>query len=105
VVAPPHELSYARHVYHVYAVRAPDRDDLQQALLAAEIHTGVHYPVPVHLQPAYADLGYQPGDFPQAERASRDVLSLPLYPELGDDQVRQIAAIVQAEGARLCQSA
>jgi dTDP-4-amino-4,6-dideoxygalactose transaminase len=105
MVAPPHELSYARHVYHVYAVRAADRDGLQQALLAAEIHTGVHYPVPVHLQPAYADLGHQPGDFPQAERASRDVLSLPLYPELGDDQVRQIAAIVQAEGARLCQSA
>jgi dTDP-4-amino-4,6-dideoxygalactose transaminase len=66
----------------VYAVRARQRDALQHALHAASIQTGIHYPIPVHLQPAYADLGYREGDFPESERAAREVLSLPLYPEL-----------------------
>jgi dTDP-4-amino-4,6-dideoxygalactose transaminase len=100
----PCEQPYARHVYHIYAVRSPDRDSLQQALLAAGVHTGIHYPVPVHLQPVYADLGYRQGDFPETERAARQALSLPLYAELRDDELQQIASVILAEGAVQCQT-
>jgi len=74
------------HVYHVYTVRVDDRDGVQRALSARGVHTGIHYPIPVHLQPAYADLGYKAGDFPAAESAAREVMSLPLYPELTLEQ-------------------
>ena len=88
-----------RHVYHVYTLRTPGRDMLAERLRAEGIQTGIHYPVPVHLQPAHADLGYRAGDFPNAERAAGEVLSLPLYPELTDDQVRTIARAVLAGAA------
>lgn len=78
-VAPPD----TEPVYHLYVVRHPHRDALQAHLQARGIGTLVHYPVPVHLQPAYADLGYGPGCLPATEAAAREVLSLPLYPELG----------------------
>jgi dTDP-4-amino-4,6-dideoxygalactose transaminase len=67
------------HVYHLFVVRHPDRDGLRCRLAARGVGTGCHYPLPVHLQPAYADLGYGPGSFPMAERVAREVLSLPLY--------------------------
>ena len=67
----PTEMPWARHVYHVYTLRTDDRDGLQAALQAEGIQTGIHYPVPVHLQPAYADLGYGRGAFPHSEAASR----------------------------------
>jgi dTDP-4-amino-4,6-dideoxygalactose transaminase len=85
----------SRHVYHIYAVRTGDRAALQQRLLEEGIQTGLHYPVPVHLQSAHGDLGYTEGDFPHAERAAREVLSLPLYPELAVEQANQVAAAVQ----------
>jgi dTDP-4-amino-4,6-dideoxygalactose transaminase len=88
------EMPYARHVYHIYAVRSASRDALQHALQVAGVQTGLHYPIPVHLQPAYADLGYREGDFPHAEQAAREVLSLPMYPELTTDQVETVAAAV-----------
>jgi dTDP-4-amino-4,6-dideoxygalactose transaminase len=91
----PAEMPYARHVFHVYAVRAPQRDALQKSLLAAGVQTGIHYPIPVHLQPAYADLGYKAGDFPIAEKLAGEVLSLPLYPELTDQQIGEVVAAVQ----------
>lgn len=75
-------LGDVRHVYHIYAIRHPRRDDIQAALQGNGIATGIHYPVPVHLQLCFADLGYRSGDFPHAEAAAREVLSLPLYPEL-----------------------
>jgi dTDP-4-amino-4,6-dideoxygalactose transaminase len=81
-VETPRQMEYARHVYHVYAIRTQDREGFAGALHAAGVQTGIHYPIPVHLQPAFADLGYGPGDFPHAEKAAREVLSLPLYPEL-----------------------
>jgi dTDP-4-amino-4,6-dideoxygalactose transaminase len=87
-----------RHVFHCYTVRTPWRDRLADHLRAQNIGTGIHYPIPVHLQPAHADLGYRQGDFPNSERAAAEVLSLPLYPELTDDQVRTVAAAV-LEGA------
>jgi dTDP-4-amino-4,6-dideoxygalactose transaminase len=87
----PRELPGRRHVWHVYSIRTPRRDELQASLTARGIATGIHYPTPVHLQPAYADLGYKAGDFPVAEAASREVLALPIYPELTDDQLREVA--------------
>ena len=95
-VETPKEMPWARHVYHVYTVRSDDRDVLQQALQAAGIQTSIHYPVPAHLQPAYADLGYARGSLPQSERASAEVLSLPLYPEMTDAQLEAVSRVVQA---------
>ena len=89
-----------RHVYHVYAVRTDDRPTLQAHLQAAGVSTGLHYPIPVHLQPAHRDLGYQNGQFPESERAANQVLSLPMYPELTDAQVDCVAAAVTAFQAR-----
>lgn len=93
-VVRPVEMSWARHVYHVYTLRADNRDALQAALLHQGIQTGIHYSTPVHLQPAYKDLGYGPGSFPESEKTARQVLSLPLYPELSDSQIEEVAMAV-----------
>lgn len=87
----PREMPWARHVYHIYTLRTKDRDALQAALQAEGIQTAVHYALPVHLQPAYADLGYSRGAFPQSEKAAEEVLSLPLYPEITDAQIQKVA--------------
>jgi dTDP-3-amino-3,4,6-trideoxy-alpha-D-glucose transaminase len=79
------------HVYHLFVVRHPVRDRLRERLHGLGIETLVHYPVPVHLQPAYADLGYPPGSLPATERAARTVLSLPLYVGLGEKGVDRVA--------------
>jgi len=95
-IVPPVERPGVRHVYHVYVVRASDRDGLRARLTEAGVQTGVHYPIPVHLQPAYRDLGYSSGDFPVSERAAGDVLSLPIYPELTNEQIETIAGVCRA---------
>lgn len=82
----PEEVYSNRHVYHIYAIRVMHRDRFQQSMTARGVHTGIHYPIPVHLQPAYADLGYRAGDFPRSEAAAREVLSLPMFPELTTGQ-------------------
>jgi len=84
------------HVYHVFAVRLDRRDEWRAHLAAAGVQTGVHYPVPVHLQPAYEDLGYRAGAFPVAEAVATEVLSLPLFPELTDAQVDRVGEIFRA---------
>jgi len=89
-------MPYARHVYHIYAIRTKQRKAWQEALLNQGIHTGIHYPIPVHLLPAYADLGYRAGDFPHSEQAAAEVLSLPMYPEITADQCEQVASAVLA---------
>ena len=91
VVETPAVMPYATHVYNVYAIRSPRRDAIRDALRAAGVETGVHYPAPVHLQPPYAGLGYGAGSFEQAEQAAREVLSLPIYPELSEQ--RQSAVV------------
>lgn len=91
----PREMDYARHVYHVYAVQCDNRDELQNRLAASGIQTGVHYPIPIHLQPAYASLGYKVGDLPVTEQLSERVLSLPLFAELTDDQQRAVADAIR----------
>jgi dTDP-4-amino-4,6-dideoxygalactose transaminase len=88
---PPH----ARHVYHVYAIELEQRDDVQKTLQTAGIGTGIHYPVPVHLQKAYADLGYGFGDLPVTEALASRFLSLPIYAELRPEQVAEVARELQ----------
>ena len=95
-VVAPVEMDYARHVYHVYAVRTASREALIAELNAQGVQTGIHYPIPVHLQKAYADPAFKPDDFPHAERAANEVLSLPMFPELTEEQVRQASGAVAA---------
>jgi dTDP-4-amino-4,6-dideoxygalactose transaminase len=90
----PRELPYARHVYHLYVVQAEERDRLRKVLEEAGVQTGIHYPIPVHLQPAFASLRYRGGDFPEAERQARHVLSLPIFPELTEDQIKRVVEAV-----------
>jgi dTDP-4-amino-4,6-dideoxygalactose transaminase len=87
--APP---AHSRHVYHVYAVRLEHRDEAQGVLQAAGIGTGIHYPVPVHLQKAYVDLGYRAGDLPVTELLANQFLSVPIYAELRPAQVSEVVA-------------
>ncbi len=91
----PLEMPAARHVYHLYTLRAEDRDGLQAALLAEGIQTAIHYAIPAHLQPAYAGLGYGKGSLPQAEAAARQVLSLPIYPEISTQVIFKVAETVK----------
>jgi len=90
----PTEVPGVRHVYHLYTIRAQERDGLQAALQDEGIQTGVHYSKPAHLQPAYANLGYAPNSLPESEKAAKEVLSLPLYPELNSAQVEFVAQAV-----------
>ena len=92
----PVEADYARHNYHVYAVRVARRDHLMKCLAEKGIGTGIHYPVPVHLQKAYADLKHKKGDFPISEACADSFLSLPMFPELTDAQVETVAQEVKA---------
>lgn len=87
----PLEMSYVKHVYHLYVIRVNNREKLQKRLAERGISTGVHYPIPVHLQEAYKDLGYTLGDFPVAEGYSDNILSLPMYPELTNAQIEIVS--------------
>src|SRR6202011_5439021 len=82
LVSTPYESPRTRAVYHLYVIRSRYRDQLQRHLAQAEIATQIHYPTPLHLQKAYADFGYNLGDFPVAERIASEILSLPMYPHL-----------------------
>lgn len=92
----PAEPEGGGHVYHLYVVRHPRRDELQSFLRARDIGTLIHYPLPVHLQPAYRDMGYAEGSLPETEAAAREVLSLPLFPELRDDEAAEVCAAVNS---------
>ncbi len=87
--------SHSRHVYHVYAVTVAGRDDIQAALQSAGVGASIHYPVPVHLQSAYAELGYGAGDLPVTEALARQFLSLPLYAELQPEQISKVVSELQ----------
>lgn len=88
----PQHASDRRHVYHVYAIHHPQRDQLQRFLAERDIQTGIHYPIPVHLQACFSTLSHKAGDFPQAEQAAKEVLSLPLFPEMTIEQQDQVVA-------------
>ena len=91
----PHEAPFAESVWHLYVVRHPRRDELKKFLEDNGVGCAVHYPIPLHLQKAYADLGHKPGDFPVAEKAARECLSLPIYPELTEQQIARVAAVIK----------
>jgi dTDP-4-amino-4,6-dideoxygalactose transaminase len=87
------------HIYHLYVIKIDDscpieRQQLQEQLTAVGIQTGIHYPIPCHLQPAFTNLGYQPGDFPEAEKLSQQILSLPMYPGLNSSQIKEVVAAI-----------
>ena len=90
----PHEPAWARAVYHLYVIRTENRDQLKHHLFEAGIATGIHYPMPLHLQKACRNLGYKEGDFPVTEKLALEILSLPVYPQLQLDQQRHIAKAV-----------
>lgn len=91
----PVQWGWAKHVYHLYVVRVQAREALRAHLLGKGIQTAVHYPVPIHLQPAYADLGYEVGDLPITEMLADEVLTLPLYPELPLEQVQEVIECIK----------
>jgi dTDP-4-amino-4,6-dideoxygalactose transaminase len=91
----PREAAYAESAYHVYVVRHPQRDKLKEYLDANGVGCALHYPLPLHLQKCYANLGHQPGDFPLAEKAARECLSLPVYPELTDVQIMRVVEVIK----------
>jgi dTDP-4-amino-4,6-dideoxygalactose transaminase len=95
-VRTPRERSGVRHVYHVYAVRVAARDGWHARLAEHQIQTAVHYPTPIHLQPAYRDLGYRGGDFPVSEGVANEVLSLPLFPEMTPAQIETVTRLLKA---------
>jgi dTDP-4-amino-4,6-dideoxygalactose transaminase len=90
----PYQPSYSKSVYHLYVVRTPYRDELQKYLNEAGVGTGIHYPIPVHLQPAYAFMGWKKGDFPKSEAVAEQVLSLPMFAGLTADQQKQVAETI-----------
>ena len=91
----PCEAGFAESAWHLYVVRHPRRDELKKYLEANHVGCALHYPLPLHLQKAYAHLGHKPGDFPVAEKAARECLSLPIYPELTDAQIQRVAEVVK----------
>lgn len=83
------------HVYHLFVIRHPNRDALQKHLKEKGIATGVHYPLPLHMQPAYSNLGYKEGDFPVTEKAAKEIISLPMYPEMTREAVTEVAEAIK----------
>ncbi len=98
-ITPMQNQSGDGHVYHLYVVKVQDecpleREQIQEKLADVGIQTGIHYPIPCHLQPAFSDLGYEMGDFPYSEKLAKQILSLPMYPGLTSSQVKEVAAIM-----------
>jgi dTDP-4-amino-4,6-dideoxygalactose transaminase len=96
----PADDDQTRQVFHVFAIRTPERDRLRERLQADGVETGIHYPIPVHLQPAFSSLGYRAGDFPFAERLAAEELSLPLYPEMAEEDVAAVSDAIVRHAAR-----
>jgi dTDP-4-amino-4,6-dideoxygalactose transaminase len=97
-VVAPYTADYAEHVFHLYVVRVEDRDGLRKYLADMQIFTGIHYPIPIHLQPAYEELGYELGDFPVTEKYAGQILSLPMFPEMMAAQVQVVADAMNKYG-------
>jgi dTDP-4-amino-4,6-dideoxygalactose transaminase len=91
----PKEMDYAKHVYHIYAIRTTNRDELIAKLGEKGVNCGIHYPVPVHLQNAYVSLGLKAGSFPVAEKVASEFVSLPMFAELTSEQIRYVADAVK----------
>jgi dTDP-4-amino-4,6-dideoxygalactose transaminase len=96
LVETPHEPEWARAVYHLYVIRVPRRDEVMAKLRERGVGVQIHYPIPLHLQPAYAELGYRQGEFPESERAAESILSLPIYPEMTQEQQEYVVDQLRA---------
>ena len=94
-VSLPSEAPDARSAWHLYVIQVAHRDDLRAHLTSCGIDTGIHYPIPIHLQPAYQDLGHKEGDFPISESCARSILSLPMYAKLGRAQIELAARSIR----------
>ncbi len=95
-ITTPYEADYAKHVYHLYVIRVENgRDRLRKELKSKGIATGIHYPIPLHLQPAYKYLQYKEGNFPITESGSKEILSLPMFAELHDEQIEEIVKLIK----------
>jgi dTDP-4-amino-4,6-dideoxygalactose transaminase len=92
---------WARHVYHVHAIESEFRGDIQRDLAALGIQTAIHYPEPIHLMTPYRDPAFPSGSLPNAERVASQILSLPIYPELPEAAVDEVAAAVRTSSERL----
>jgi dTDP-4-amino-4,6-dideoxygalactose transaminase len=90
----PHEVPGTKHVWHQYVIRSARRDALREFLTARKIGSEIYYPVPLHMQEALKGLGYKEGDFPEAERAAREVLALPIFPEIREDEQQTVVAAI-----------
>jgi dTDP-4-amino-4,6-dideoxygalactose transaminase len=86
----PHEVAGSRHVWHQYVIRSARRDPLREFLAARKIGSEIYYPVPLHMQDALKGLGYAEGSFPESERAAREVIALPIFPELREDEQQTV---------------
>jgi dTDP-4-amino-4,6-dideoxygalactose transaminase len=91
----PKEMDYAKHVYHIYVIRTKNRDELIAKLGEKGVNCGIHYPVPIHLQNAYQSLGLKMGSFPVAEKVASEFVSLPMFAELTEEQIRYTADMVR----------
>ncbi|MDO8885567.1 DegT/DnrJ/EryC1/StrS family aminotransferase [Candidatus Oleimmundimicrobium sp.] len=94
-VVTPFEADNVKHIYHLYIIRTKKRDELEKALKEAGIGTGVYYPVPLHLQEVYADLGYKWGDLPESDKASKETIAIPLYAELKKEQIESVVKVIK----------
>jgi len=99
-VVTPFEAEYAKHVYHLYVIRTEKRDELQEYLKSKGVGTGLHYPMPLHLQKAYEYLGYKEGDFPVGEECAKQILSLPMFPELTREEIEKVVSEIKTFFAR-----
>jgi dTDP-4-amino-4,6-dideoxygalactose transaminase len=95
-ITTPAEAIYAKHIYHIYAVRAANRDALMSTLAEKEIYCGIHYPIPIHMQDAYRFLRYKKGSFPIAEKCADEQLSLPMFPEISREQIKKVSDEIKA---------
>jgi dTDP-4-amino-4,6-dideoxygalactose transaminase len=96
LVTKPSQMAYGKHVYHLYVSRHPDRDGLKNYLEKEGVKTMIHYPFPIHFQEAYKDLNHASNSFPVAERLSREILSLPMFPQLKDEEVKRIVELINS---------
>ena len=91
----PTEAAYGRHVYHIFAIRVDHRDEVIEQLQSNHIQCGIHYPVPIHLQDAYIDLGYRVGSFPVSEAVASQEISLPMFAELNTEQIDRVGTEIR----------
>lgn len=95
IIDVPKEAAYAKHIYHLYVIRVKEREKLMQYLKSKNIATGIHYPIPIHLQEAYSFMEKKKETFPKTEEAASEILSLPMYPEISEEQVEYVASEIK----------